>query len=58
MPRHRALTQAQLEALLALPTDEADLVRHYTLSAADLAVIARRRRAHKGAFAGGSEILR
>lgn len=46
MPRRRALTQIQLEALLALPTEEADLVRHYTLSAADLAIIARRRRAH------------
>ena len=46
MPRRRALTQVQLEALLALPTDEVDLVRHYTLSAADLTVIARRRRAH------------
>lgn len=46
MPRRRAVTQTQLDALLALATDEADLVRYYTLSRADLAVIARRRRAH------------
>lgn len=46
MPRRRALTDAQLDALLALPTDEADLIRHYTLSADDLTVIARRRRPH------------
>ena len=31
MPRRRALTEAQLENLLALPTAEADLVRHWTL---------------------------
>ena len=42
MPRRRAITDAQLEALLALPTAEPDLIRHYTLSPADLAVIARR----------------
>src|SRR5208283_5407724 len=41
MPRRRAITDAQLEALLALPTAEPDLIRHYTLSPADLAVIAR-----------------
>ena len=46
MPRRRAITDAQLEALLALPTAEPDLIRHYTLSPADLAVIARRRRPH------------
>lgn len=46
MPRRRAVTRTQLDALLALATDEADLVRYYTLSPADLAVIARRRRAH------------
>ena len=32
--------------MLALPTVEPDLIRHYTLSPADLAVIARRRRPH------------
>ena len=46
MPRRRAITDAQLAALLALPTAEPDLIRHYTLSPADLAVIARRRRPH------------
>jgi TnpA family transposase len=44
MPRRRALTEAQLETLLALPTDDAVLVRHWTLSAGDLAVIGQRRR--------------
>ena len=44
MPRRRVVTDAQLEALLALPTAEPDLIRHYTLSPADIAVIARRRR--------------
>ena len=44
MPRRRALTEAQLDALLALPTDDAVLVRHWTLSAEDLAAIGRRRR--------------
>lgn len=46
MPRRRVLTQIQLDALLALPSGEADLIRHYTLSPDDLAVIARRRRPH------------
>ena len=46
MPRRRAITDAQLQALLALPTTEPDLIRHYTLGPADLAVIARRRRPH------------
>ena len=46
MPRRRAITDAQLDALIALPTVEPDLIRHYTLSPADLAVIARRRRPH------------
>ena len=39
MPRRRALTEAQLESLLALPVTEADLVRHWTLGDADLAVV-------------------
>lgn len=46
MPRRRALTDAQLTALFALPTAEADLIRHYTLGPDDVAVIARRRRSH------------
>ena len=44
MPKRRALTEAQLTNLLALPTAEPDLVRHWTLSDADLAAIGRRRR--------------
>jgi hypothetical protein len=43
MPRRRVLTNEQLEGLLILPTAEAELMRHYTLSQADLAVIERRR---------------
>ncbi len=43
MPRRRALTEAQLDALLALPADEADLIRHWTLDAADRAAVDRRR---------------
>src|SRR3954447_20985714 len=46
MPRRRALTEAQLENLLALPTTEADLVRHWTLDRADLAAVDRRRGGH------------
>jgi hypothetical protein len=41
MPRRRVLTEAQLENLLALPTTEADLVRHWTLDRADLAAVDR-----------------
>ncbi len=44
MPRRRALTKAQLEGLLALPTTEPALVRHRTLIEADLAAVSRRRR--------------
>lgn len=44
MPRRRALTEAQLAELFALPIDEAALVREWTLSAADLTAIGRRRR--------------
>src|SRR3954471_7580642 len=46
MPRRRALTEAQLESLLALPVTEADLLRHWTLSEDDLVAIGRRRRNH------------
>lgn len=40
MPRRRALTEAQLEALFTLPTTEARLIRHRTLNGADLAAAA------------------
>src|SRR3954469_23655240 len=46
MPRRRVLTQAQLESLLALPTTEADLVRHWTLDRADLAAVDHHRGGH------------
>jgi hypothetical protein len=45
MARRTILTPAQRTALLALPTDRAELARHCTLSEAELAVIGRRRRA-------------
>lgn len=43
MPRRRASTAAQLAGPLALPTTEADLIRHRTLEPADLAAVERRR---------------
>ena len=46
MPRRHALTEAQLEMLLAFPVAEPDLIRHWTLSTADLGVIERRRGGH------------
>ena len=46
MPRHRALTEAQLETLFALPTTEADLIRHWTLDEVDRAAAERRRGSH------------
>lgn len=46
MPRRRALTEAQLENLLALPTDETQLIRHWTLDRTDFATIDRRRGGH------------
>ncbi len=46
MPRRRALTEAQLETLFALPTAEADLIRHWTLDGVDLAAADRRRGGH------------
>src|SRR5215210_8027456 len=45
MPGRRVLTDEQLKSLLARP-EEADLVRHYTFSRADLDAIDRRRRDH------------
>src|SRR3954471_10916426 len=46
MPRRRVLTEAQLETLFALPTSEADLALHWTLSPADHAAIQGRRGDH------------
>src|SRR6202045_2817384 len=44
--RRQQLTEAQATALLDPPTDQRELVRHYTLSAADLAAIRRCRGDH------------
>ena len=44
--RRQQLTQAQITALLDPPTDQRELVRHYTLSAADLVAIRRCRGDH------------
>ena len=46
MPRRRALTEAQLEAMLALPADESHLIRHWTLDGADHIAVGRRRGGH------------
>src|SRR5215210_7244628 len=46
MPRRRVLTEAQLETLFALPTTEAGLALHWTLSPADHAAIQGRRGDH------------
>jgi TnpA family transposase len=43
MPRRRLLTDAQRASLLALPTREVALIRHYTLAGDDLALVATRR---------------
>jgi TnpA family transposase len=39
--RRQQLSEAQITALLDPPTDQRELVRHYTLFAADLAAIRR-----------------
>lgn len=46
MPRRRVLTDAQVESLLALPSDEPLLVRHWTLDGAEIAAAERRRGGH------------
>src|SRR3546814_8759425 len=46
MPRRVTLTDRQREALLHLPVDQGELLRHYTLSDEDLGHIRQRRRAH------------
>lgn len=46
MPRRVTLTERQREALLHLPVDQGELLRHYTLSDEDLGHIRQRRRAH------------
>ncbi|MBY0519120.1 MAG: Tn3 family transposase [Sphingomonas sp.] len=46
MPRRITLTDRQREALLRLPVDQGDLLKHYTLSDEDLGHIRQRRRPH------------
>lgn len=46
MPRRRILTDRQRSVLFDLPTDEATLLRHYTLADDDIAHIRARRRPH------------
>lgn len=46
MTRRQQLTEAQLAALFDPPTDQRELVRHYTLSDADVAMIRRCRGDH------------
>jgi TnpA family transposase len=46
MPRRVTLTDRQKDALLRLPTSQADLLKHYTLSDEDLGHIGQRRRPH------------
>ena len=46
MPRRKMLTDRQRAALLDLPTDEAAMLRHYTLADDDLEIIHARRRPH------------
>jgi TnpA family transposase len=44
--RRVTLTDRQRDALLRLPVDQGELLRHYTLSDEDLGHIRQRRRAH------------
>lgn len=46
MPRRITLTDRQKDVLLRLPTSQAELLRHYTLSDEDLMHIRQRRRPH------------
>ena len=53
MPRRELLTSAQREALLAFSKEEAELLRHYTFSTHDFAVIRRCRGDHNRLGFGG-----
>src|SRR3546814_15737611 len=46
MPRRVTLTDRQRDALLHLPVDQGELLRHYTLSDEDLGHLRQRRSAH------------
>jgi hypothetical protein len=45
MPRRSILSTIEIDNLLAPPSDEGELIRHYTFSEADLSII----RQHRGA---------
>src|SRR3546814_13439195 len=47
MARRRLLSPEQWAGFLAAPTDERDILRHYTLSRDDLDLIAGKRTAHR-----------
>ena len=57
MPRRVTLTDRQREALLHLPVDQGELLRHYTLSDEDLGHIRQRRRASKPELVAGFSLL-
>ena len=46
MIRRQQLTEVQIAALFDPPTDQRELVRHYTLSEADITMIRQRRGDH------------
>lgn len=46
MPRRMLLTEAQRAQFMSPPTEERDILRHFTLDSNDLALIARRRGGH------------
>jgi hypothetical protein len=46
MPRRTIIDRARLDAMLALPHGEAEIIRHFTLTAEELTHVARRRRPH------------
>ena len=52
MTRSQQLTGVQLAGLFDPPTDQRELVRHYTLSDEDITMIRRRRASHREFIAG------
>ena len=58
MPRRRALTDAQGESLLALPSDEPLLVQHWSLNKPDLDAIERQRERTQSTWASRSSSAR
>ena len=52
MPRRTILSDAELASLLALPDPEAELIRRYTFSESDAAIISQ----HRGPAMSGSKM--